>query len=218
MIHVHSFSEPGGHAVNEDAFAVHRHPGDPIGWLCFLADGQGGRAGGARAAQVACRAAAEAASSLPAERLTDGLVWTEILRQADQAVADDGVAGFTTLLGFWIAEGIVCGASSGDSAVFAISQPGGVQELTAHQHKNPPIGSSGALPVPFTAGLGPAFLVLAMSDGVWKYAGLELIFKLSVTASGPEVIEALKKKARLPGSGRFPDDFTLVLFRPGSES
>ncbi len=217
MIHTHSFTEPGGHAINEDAFEVHRHPGGPTGWLCFLADGQGGRAGGTRAAQLACRKAAEAALCLSTEQLTDGRVWSTILRQADQAVAVDEQAGFTTLLGLWIDEGIVRGASSGDSAVFAVTQTSGVRELTAHQHKNPPVGSGGASPVPFTARLESPFLVMAMSDGVWKYAGHEKIMALSATASGPEVIDALKQKARLPGSGRFPDDFTLVIFTPGGD-
>ncbi len=49
MIRVSSFSEIGGDdAVNEDVFDVSRHPADPDCWLCFLADGQGGRAGAQR--------------------------------------------------------------------------------------------------------------------------------------------------------------------------
>ncbi len=40
MVNVLSFSEVGGHAVNEDAFAVERHPADDTCWLCCLADGQ----------------------------------------------------------------------------------------------------------------------------------------------------------------------------------
>jgi serine/threonine protein phosphatase PrpC len=48
MVSVITFSEAGGHPVNEDAFAVERHPADSECWLCFVADGQGGRAGGAR--------------------------------------------------------------------------------------------------------------------------------------------------------------------------
>jgi hypothetical protein len=38
MVAVVTFSEVGGHAVNEDAYAVERHPGDPDCWLCCLAD------------------------------------------------------------------------------------------------------------------------------------------------------------------------------------
>jgi serine/threonine protein phosphatase PrpC len=212
MIPVHSFSEPGGHRVNEDAFEVHRHSAQPAGFLCVLADGQGGQAGAARAAQLACRTAAEAALRLSPQQLADALVWTAVLQQADQAVAADPEAGFTTLLGFWLADGLVAGASTGDSAVFARMQTGRIQDLTARQHKNPPLGSGEALLVPFAAALAAPYLVLAMSDGVWKYAGTERIVALPAGATGQEVIDALQSRARLPDSGGFPDDFTLVVF------
>src|ERR1700678_1002282 len=60
MILLFSYSEKGDHAVNEDVFDVRRHPADPDCWLCFVADGQGGRAGGERAAGLACQAGAAA--------------------------------------------------------------------------------------------------------------------------------------------------------------
>jgi hypothetical protein len=44
MVAVFSFTEVGGHLVNEDAFLVQPHPQDPACWLLLLADGQGGRA------------------------------------------------------------------------------------------------------------------------------------------------------------------------------
>ena len=47
--------------VNEDAFVVRPLPGD-TGWLVVLADGQGGRVGGAWAAQLACQIAAASAN------------------------------------------------------------------------------------------------------------------------------------------------------------
>jgi serine/threonine protein phosphatase PrpC len=56
------------------------------GWLCFLADGQGGRAGGGVAARLACRAGLEGAGRVTPERLTDGRTWASLLRQADLAV------------------------------------------------------------------------------------------------------------------------------------
>jgi serine/threonine protein phosphatase PrpC len=186
--------------------------------LCVLADGQGGRAGGARAAQLACRTAAEAALRLSPEHLADAVVWTDVLQQADHAVAKDAEAGFTTLLGFWLADGQIAGASTGDSAVFAHTQSGQIRELTARQHKNPPLGSGEALLVPFAAVLGEPCLVLAMSDGVWKYAGTQHIFALAPTATGQEAVETLQRKARLPGSGAFPDDFTLVVFSSAERS
>src|SRR5436190_13407342 len=98
MVSVLSFSEAGGHPANEDAFVVERHPADQECWVCFLADGQGGRAGGARAAQVACRAGVAAALRQPRGRLTDPAARVELLRRADGAVAADVEAGLTTLV------------------------------------------------------------------------------------------------------------------------
>ena len=87
MISVTTFSEAGGHPVSEDAFEVRRHPSDPECWLGFLADGQGGRAGGAEAARIACRVAAQAALAQPPHQLSEPWGWTAILEQADAADA-----------------------------------------------------------------------------------------------------------------------------------
>src|SRR5688572_26730704 len=121
MIQVLSFSEAGGHPFNEDAFGVERHPADADCWLAVLADGQGGTAGGAQAAQLACRTALEAAKRTPTRKLTSALAWTTLLCAADQAVYNDPQAGFTTLIGFCLAGPTLVGASCGDSAVLAIS-------------------------------------------------------------------------------------------------
>ena len=69
MIHVLTYSEVGGHRVNEDAFVARPHPVDPDSWLICLADGQGGRAGGAQASQLACKTAADLAAKAPADDL-----------------------------------------------------------------------------------------------------------------------------------------------------
>jgi serine/threonine protein phosphatase PrpC len=210
--HVHSFSEAGGHPVNEDAFEVHRHPADPTGWLCVLADGQGGQPGGAPAARLACRTASAAALRLPPRRLSDSLNWIGILEEADHVVAADPEAGFTTLIGFWLSGAILAGASTGDSALFTVSPSGRGVERTAHQHKNPPVGSGGALPIPFACSSAEGDVILAMTDGVWKYAGRERIIALATASRGADLVEAIQRAARLPGSGAFQDDFTLVVF------
>jgi PPM family protein phosphatase len=102
MVNVLSFSEVGGHRVNEDAFAVQQHPFDSGLWLCFLADGQGGQPGGGPAAQLACRTALTAAVCCSPEQLSDGRTWSGILHLADDAVSKDPSAGFTTLIGLCI--------------------------------------------------------------------------------------------------------------------
>ncbi|MFO0798322.1 MAG: hypothetical protein U0804_12665 [Gemmataceae bacterium] len=213
-IAVTTFTEPGGHPLNEDAFLVQQHPADPCCWLCFLTDGQGGRAGGGEAARLACRAGLDGAVGMAPERLTDGRTWASLLIQADLAVAADQVAGFTTLVGFCITDSVVVGASSGDSAVLVVVGGEG-RELTAGQRKNPSVGSGEAEFVPFVDRLTEPWKVLAVSDGVWKYAGWEKVVRAATTMSREAVVDALKDAARLPGSGRFPDDFTLVLLEGG---
>jgi PPM family protein phosphatase len=216
MIQVFSHTEVGGHAHNEDAFDVRPHPSDPDCLLCALADGQGGQAGGARAAQLACRVCIEAASAKqPAILVTRPGAWEEILRQADAAVSNDQQAGFTTLIAFSIQKDLICGASNGDSGVYAVSagDPGVI--LTARQHKDPPIGYAAARPVGFTARLKRPWTVLALSDGVWKYAGWDRIAKAASRLSGNELLDLLRKQAGLPGSGRLQDDFTVVAIQDG---
>jgi serine/threonine protein phosphatase PrpC len=211
MVRVVSFTEAGGRPHNEDAFEVHAHPDDPDCLVCVLADGQGGRAGGARAAQLACQVAAAAALRLSPDALTRSATWATILREADEAVAQASDAGFTTLIGCCVRGDALAGASSGDSAVLLISA-GGSQELTAQQLKNPPVGSGVAMFVPFAARLTPPWSVLVMSDGVWKYCGWDRIVTEAASQRGQALIDALQAKARLRGSGRFQDDFTIVVF------
>ena len=217
-VEVTSFSEAGGHLTNEDAFDARPHPADPDCWICVLADGQGGRAGGAVAARVAVRIAVEAAVRQSPRALTKSSTWETILRQADRAVVDDPEAGFTTLLGFCIKGSILTGASSGDSAVLAVSGDGQTREVTKGQIKNPPVGFGSARFVTFAVSLVTPWTVLAMSDGVWKYVGWDRMFPITASPRHDPIVETLQKLARLPGSGRFPDDFTLVVFEQAAAS
>jgi hypothetical protein len=212
LIRTHSYSEAGGHPVNEDVFLVQPHPADAELWLCALADGMGGQAGGGRAARLACQIALDLAARLAPRVVTNPAAWPTLLGQADQAVARDAEAGYTTLIGFAVSATAISGASSGDSAVLALSPPGRAQRLTAHQIKNPPTGSGGAVFVPFAARLESPWMALAMTDGVWKYVGWERIVQLAAASSGEALLAALQQAARLPGSGLFQDDFTAVLF------
>ena len=209
---VFTFTEAGSRPENEDAFLVEPHPVHPGCLLIALADGQGGQAGGARAARVAVRAAvAEAGRHDPAKLLGDPHVWREVLHHADDAVMADPDAGFTTLVGFAARGpgGPVVGASSGDSAVLAV-EPAGPTVWTEHQYKNPPVGSGEARFVPFCGSPGGPWVVLAMTDGVWKYAGWDAVTEAARGLRGQHLIDALAARTRLPGSGKFPDDFTVI--------
>jgi serine/threonine protein phosphatase PrpC len=212
MLSVLSFSEAGGHPVNEDAFVVRPHPDDDRCLLVALADGQGGQAGGARAAELACRSAIDGAAGFPAASVAISAYWPTVLRLADQAVRADEQAGYTTLIGLAIRGNTVVGASSGDSMVMTVGT-GRTSELTRAQQQNPPVGSGGAFFVPFEAELIAPWLILVVSDGVWKYVGWDRLRDLALRNRGQALIDALQQAARLPGSGQFQDDFTVVVIQ-----
>jgi|SRR5262245_1395416 len=202
MIRAYSFSAAGGHAVNEDSFLVQQAPNNPEAWLVAIADGQGGQPGGAAASRVACLSVA-AFGQLES--------WPDRLSQCDAAVAAVPEAGFTTLAAFEVVKNTISGASCGDSAVVAISKDSAPRVLTSHQFKNPPVGSGEAIFIPFEMELALPWKVLAVTDGVWKYAGWERVWDLSARLSGDELLAELQSAARLKTSGEFQDDFTVVL-------
>lgn len=213
MAIAHSTSFAGGHPVNEDAYEVRPHPEDSGCLMCALADGQGGRSGGLLAAQTAIHTALELAVDIPVDAILQSDAWLEILSQADQAVAGKRDAGLTTLIGLAAQGNTLVGASCGDSAVWVLDGAGRGFELTARQRKNPPVGSGEAFFVPFAVQLVPPWLVLVMSDGVWKYVGWDRLRTAAMKLRGQELVDAVREAARMPGSGGFQDDFTLVVIQ-----
>jgi hypothetical protein len=213
MLAIWTFSEPGGHASNEDAFAVKRHPNDELLVVGSLADGQGGRAGGAQASQRACATVIDHALRLAPKQLVQPGTWLGLVQQADHAVEADTEAGLTTLIGCCIGQDTVIGASNGDSAALTIDRDGAIAALTRGQQKNPPIGSGFAAVTPFGGRLRAPWVFMAMSDGVWKYCGWEAIKTHGKRLRGADLIDALQQAARLPASRGLQDDFTLVLIQ-----
>jgi PPM family protein phosphatase len=216
MIELHQFTEAGGHAENEDALQIRSLADGQEGFLCVLADGQGGQSGAARAGQIGCQAVIEQALSLPTPLLLVPTSWIQILERADQAISNDPNAGFTTLVAFCLVSDFICGGSCGDSGATLISGNGEKIILTERQSKNPPVGSGSASFTRFTKKLRGAWTVLAMSDGVWKFASMQAVIKSTDEKHGDEIIQDLLNKCRLPGSGALQDDFTLAVFHGSS--
>jgi hypothetical protein len=211
MIRASSYSAAGGHAVNEDAFLLEPLAAEPAGWLVYLADGQGGRPGGLPAARAACRFASAFASAKSPTALGEPYSWVDILTSADEAVAADLESGFSTLVGLCVRSDHVAGASCGDSAALAVCAGSAPRVLTSRQFKDPPVGSGEATFVPFELELVRPWRILAMSDGVWKYASWDRVWDLAARLSGDELLAELQAAARLKTTGEFPDDFTMVL-------
>ena len=149
--------------------------------------------------------------------MIDPRAWSTIFRQADAAVAADPAAGFTTLVAICVCRDRLAGASSGDSAALLLSG-GKARELTAGQHKNPPVGSGATLAVPFTSVMTKPWRILVMSDGVWKYVGWDRVAQIAGRARGVSVIAELQEAARLRESRRFQDDFTVVILEAPVDS
>jgi hypothetical protein len=212
MIEVFHLSEAGGHAVNEDFLLIRHFLQDREGFLCALADGQGGQAGGAKAAMIACQTCMKEAMNPSATKLTTSAAWTSILCKADQAVRNDRQAGLTALVGFCIAADFICGGSCGDCALMLVDDKNQSEILTANQSKNPAVGSGSAVFGHFSKQLLGTWTALAMSDGVWKYASWQRVRKAALEKHGDELIQALLRQVRLPGSGILQDDFTLAVF------
>ena len=213
-IHHWTHSEPGHDHANQDVALVRPHPDDALSLLCALADGQGGRSGGAEAAHLAASECLSAASTFPAASLLDEAAWYPIVNAADEAVCEDDDAGYTTLVGLCVSAGVVCGASCGDSGALLLA--GGRERLlTEHQRKDPPVGSSAARPVAFSARLVPGWKLLIVSDGVWKGIGWDGIARLARAHAGEALIAALRRAALDENGGALGDDFSVILLQDG---
>ena len=104
------FTEGSADHENEDAVLVEPSVSHPECWIGAIADGQGGRYGGAKAARLACQTIVNAAHELPPNSLNRPNVWRELFRISDHAVSTDSEAGFTTLVALCVfkAYAILC--------------------------------------------------------------------------------------------------------------
>ena len=194
---------------NEDYVVFGRHPSGTDRWLCFIADGQGGRADGAAASRIACETALSTSSALSWDELVVSSAWDEIFSAADQSVRE-GCQGFTTLSGAAISPTEVSGASAGDSKIFFYQPKKELLEWTARQRKNPPIGGHCTQPTFFCCTEPANGTMLAVTDGVWKYAGYPAIAAAGELANAREIAEYLRKSI---SASQLPDDFTVLTAR-----
>ena len=136
-----SFSGKGAyHSENEDYLLRNGYAKGGLRYLCFLADGQGGRPDGGVASRVACESAMACSQTYPWEEFSMASTWDDIFAAADAAVSEK-CEGATTLIGIALDDNATSGASCGDSKVYLLDQASQqLLELTDRQQKNPPIG------------------------------------------------------------------------------
>lgn len=170
------------------------------GGVLVVADGAGGTGDGAHAAAAVITAVAADLELHGAD------AWAALLARIDAALPN----GETTAVIAAITGDEIHGASVGDSGAWLIDVHGH-DELTHGQRRKPLLGSRRAVPVPFTARLGAATLLLA-SDGLLHYAPAQRITALTAASELPGLASRLCDLVRLR-SGALPDDVAILLAR-----
>ena len=164
--------------------------------LVVVADGAGGVAGGAAAADEVCRVLAGDAD------------WATWLGQRDVDVAARGT-GMAAAIALSISDdGDVRGASVGDCEAWVFTD-GGAVDLTGAQVRKPLLGEGAAVPTSFVAAGLRGTLVVA-TDGLWKYLSGTRIAKLARTRPLEAAVAALVDSVRLR-SGALQDDVAIVM-------
>ena len=190
-----------GNPANQDRGLVIQNGGAVV--LC-VADGAGGRSGGAEAASMAVELIRQKSALMVS---ADSCA--EVLRQIDSAITKDPVAGETTCALAVVASNDLFGASVGDSGVWIIPAVGVHLDLTIAQQRKPFIGSGSAWPVPFRHSRQPGNLLLA-TDGLLKYTSAEQIVATCrehpTDVAAQRLIELVRYR-----SGALPDDVTVIL-------
>lgn len=176
--------------------------------IAILADGAGGTGDGAAAADAAVeRCASGAATALPASPQA----CVALLREADDVVLRNTQGGETTLVVAVIAQGMVYGASVGNSIAWIVRPDGEVLDLTLHQRRRPFVGNGAAQPIAFGPVPLSGSLVLA-SDGVHDYLPRAQLVEAALEASSAAAVETAF--AQLGQRHRsLPDDASLLVFR-----
>lgn len=190
-----------GNPENQDRGAVIH---SSVGLVLVVADGAGGRSGGAEAATLAMEVVHRKANELHDSNACAGL-----LREMDEVTSKDTAAGETTCVLAVITEAQVYGASAGDSDVWVIGQSGFI-DLTQSQSRKPFIGSGAAWPVPFQHDRTPAERLLLATDGLLKYTAAERIVEVCRSQEPESAARQLIELVRYP-SGALPDDVTAIL-------
>jgi serine/threonine protein phosphatase PrpC len=168
-----------------------------------VADGAGGVAGGAGAADAICKAVVEQC------RLGRVADWSEWLTQVDRAMAASGVSGLAAVVVADVADdGFITGASVGDCEAWAFLD-GAPLSLTSGQVRKPLLGEGAALPVPFEAHLAHATFLMA-TDGLWKYMSRDRIAKTAALRPLETAAATLVDGVRLR-SGALQDDVAVVI-------
>jgi serine/threonine protein phosphatase PrpC len=178
----------------EDRIAIVEAPGRR---LIVVADGAGGVAGGARAAESICAALVDDASD-----------WPTWLSQQD-AFLSERATGLAAAVALSISDdGVIRGASVGDCEAWVFMH-GEAKNLTTGQVRKPLIGDGKAVPISFTSRVSRGTLIVA-TDGLWKYLKHARVAEIATMRPLDAAAAALVDGVRLR-SGALQDDVAIVL-------
>jgi serine/threonine protein phosphatase PrpC len=205
MLKFAKFVERGGQEL-QDRVEITERSGAVV---IVVADGSGGRSGGAEAADIVLKTVRAAANSLA---VADAVACVRLLVEMDRAIDRDQAAGETTAVIAIVREKEkeIVGASAGDSEAWVMSTAG-YERLTHGQVRKPLLGSGVAVPVSFQHIFSEGTL-LAATDGLFKYTGAE---RICAAVAGEDLNQAALSLANLVRlrSGALPDDVGIVLAR-----
>ncbi len=178
---------------------------DPHGAFIAVADGSGGRAGGAAAADRLIAAARAAAPR-------DAAAMMDVISSVDVALAHEADGETAAVLVRLYRDGSVLSVGVGDSGALILDGATWI-DTRESQPRKPLVGSGVAVPVAVKSSRCDALVVA--TDGLLAYARWDAIVGLA-GSDDPHAVRALVDAARLP-SGGLSDDVAVVLARRRAE-
>ena len=176
--------------------------------VVVVADGAGGLAGGASAADAVVEAV-RAAFDDDGFDISSAAGWNNILIDVDGELAAI-FAGETTAVVVAVTPTGIVGTSVGDSQAWIVSADG-IDDLTEGQNKKR-LGSGRAAPMTFFRPRLDGVLVVG-TDGLFNYTTAEQIAQVVRGREPREAVEQLRALVQLP-SGNFSDDVGVVILVP----
>ena len=176
------------------------------GTFAVVADGMGGRSGGAAAADAVVKSVRELAEqpSLKWDRTR----WTTDL---DQRMGASGAVGETTAVAVQLTAVGPMGVAVGDSVAWWVRDDDW-GSLTAAAVPKPWVGSGCVTPIPFAKPLQNVGTLLLATDGLVKYTSSERIVETVRMTPLDDLPRTLIELVR-PPSGRLPDDVAVIAAR-----
>lgn len=172
-----------------------------------VADGVGGIAGGAAAAEYFVSGALEAASA-PEFDVRSSEAWRSLLTSLDHELSELPHGGETTGIVLVVTPTSILGAACGDSQAWVFVS-GEARSLTDDVPRKPRLGSGRARPASFFAETNGRLLVA--TDGLFDFAPIDEIRRVALESRG-DVADALVRLVERHNRV-LPDDIAVVVVR-----